>query len=215
MVGSMVRESVRLVDVGTDHGYLIGNLALEGKIKDGIACDINPKPLESAAAYIEGMGLGERVSCVLSDGLSQISPDAVDDITIAGMGGDLISSIILSCPWAKDENKSFVLQPMSKAEVLRNSLCRQGFSLLEERAVSSAGKVYTVMRWQYTGEPCDPEEIFIFTGRVAEFYNQDTTAYLDRIIRYISKKAEGIKNAHPVEGQRYSALAKEIEKLKR
>lgn len=213
MVAAMVRESTRLADVGTDHGYLIANLTYEGKIKGGVACDINLKPLQSAMGYIESLGIGDKVSCVLSDGLSEIGPHIVEDISIAGMGGDLISRIILDCPWAKDPSKSYVLQPMSKAEVLRSQLCGQGFELMEERAVSSAGKVYTVMRWQYTGEPCEPTELFIFTGRVAEFYNQDTGAYLDHVARYITKKAEGVHRTDPVEAKRYFALVDEIKAL--
>lgn len=215
MVGAMVREAVRLADIGTDHGYLIGNLTLEGKIKGGIAADINQKPLESAMAYIEGLGLGEQIACVLSDGLSQISPEEVDDIAIAGMGGDLISSIILSCPWAKDPAKSFVLQPMSKAEVLRSRLAEAGFALQEERAVAAAGKVYTVMRWQYGGEAFAPDELFAYIGRVAEFYNKDTSAYLDRVIRYIANKAEGLASSRPLEANRYRELVREIERFKK
>lgn len=36
------------VDVGADHGYLISYLAAKGIVPRGIACDINPQPLEKS-----------------------------------------------------------------------------------------------------------------------------------------------------------------------
>ncbi len=215
MVGAMVRDATRLADVGTDHGYLIGNLTFDGRIKGGVACDINTEPLNSAKRYIKTLGVEEQVTCILSDGLENVSPDMVDDIAIAGMGGDLISNIVLSCHWVKDPAKSLVLQPMSKAEVLRTQLCKHGFGLMEERAVSAGGKIYTVMRWQYTGEPHNPEELFAYVGRVAEFYNDDTGAYLDRIVRYISKKAEGLQHSEPLVAKNYIGLVDKIEQLRK
>ena len=43
-----VREGSRLVDIGTDHGYLPIFLILEGRIPFAIAADINRGPLDKA-----------------------------------------------------------------------------------------------------------------------------------------------------------------------
>ena len=61
----------------------------------------------------------DMVSLRLSDGLDKINPDEVDDIIIAGMGGDVISWIIDRCNWLKDSQKHLILQPMTCAERLR------------------------------------------------------------------------------------------------
>lgn len=38
----MIRPGSRVADVGTDHGYLIARLLLDGKAAFGYACDIHP-----------------------------------------------------------------------------------------------------------------------------------------------------------------------------
>ncbi len=187
----MVRDGAFLVDVGTDHGYLIGNLAAKGKIRGGIACDINEKPLDKARQYLSMLGVSDKVSCVLSDGFQQLTTP-YDEAVIAGMGGELIARIILTSSATKDKSKRFIVQPMSKAEFLREELWANGFSLLEERAVETAGKCYTVMNWQYTGEEKAPTLKEKYLGIVTNFWNEDTASYLKRINSYLSKKLNGL-----------------------
>ena len=92
-IASWVREGVGCADIGTDHGYLITWLAASGKIPHGFACDINQKPLQKAAFSLSEYGVSERVKLVLCDGLSGLQAGDVQDIVIAGMGGDLIWQI--------------------------------------------------------------------------------------------------------------------------
>lgn len=190
-VASMVRQDAFLVDVGTDHGYLIGNLAASGKISGGIAADINEKPLDKARQYIRLLGVEDQVACALSDGFQNVGGDFTDGVA-AGMGGDLIARIVLDFPASRDEGKRFILQPMTKADVLRTLLWENGFSLLREEAVASAGKCYTVMLWQYSGEGRTPNLAERYLGRVLEFLTEDTQEYLRRTSSYLEKKSRGI-----------------------
>lgn len=58
------------------------------------------------------------ISARLSNGLENIAENEADDFVIAGMGGELIAAILDSCAYAKNSEKHFILQPMTKSEVL-------------------------------------------------------------------------------------------------
>ena len=92
------RSGLRLADVGTDHGYLVSYLALTGQIAKGYACDINPQPLERARRTLERYGV-QGVELRLSDGLAALTPEMVDRVVIAGMGGDMMVHILSQAGW--------------------------------------------------------------------------------------------------------------------
>lgn len=159
-----VREGSRLADIGTDHGYLPIALCLCGRIPSALACDINPLPLRSADANISSAGLRGCISTRLSDGLKGIKPDEADDIVIAGMGGELIASILSYCPWIKDPSKNLVLQPMTRHEVLIRWLYKSGFIIIRQGAVRDSKKYYTVIQARYTGEIREPDALTAYIG---------------------------------------------------
>ena len=112
-----VRPGKKLVDIGTDHAYLPAFLVENGICTEAIAADIGKGPLENAKKVVSvSKDLNEKITLRLSDGLKEIRPDEAEDIVIAGMGGILISEILTSAPWVKDETKRLILQPMSHAE---------------------------------------------------------------------------------------------------
>ena len=98
-IGRMVAQGSVVADIGTDHGQLMAWLGERGILRAGYACDINSKPLEKAAFALSQYGLTGRVKTVLCDGLAGIGPGQVEDVVIAGMGGDLIWQIIAACSW--------------------------------------------------------------------------------------------------------------------
>ena len=65
-IAALVRGGMPCVDVGCDHGYLIAYLAASGKIPRGIACDINPMPLQRAQKTLRAYGV-ENVQTRLTD----------------------------------------------------------------------------------------------------------------------------------------------------
>ena len=114
LAAELVRHTRCAADIGTDHGYLIVDLVRSGRIERGLACDIRPDPLSKAVRQITAAGLQEKITAVLTDGLVGIDGSEVDDVVIAGMGGDLISTIIDRAPWLRDPAKHLVLQPMTR-----------------------------------------------------------------------------------------------------
>ena len=150
-----VREGVRVADIGTDHGYLPIALLQKGKATAAIAADINKEPLDSAVRNAAKFGESNRMRFVLSDGLRGISGDDVDDVIIAGMGGELILRIVSDAPWLCTGEKHLVLQPMTTAAQLRTGLAALGFWIDREEAVYDGRKIYSVISAVYTGEKAE------------------------------------------------------------
>ena len=199
----MVRKGGVICEVGTDHALLPCRLWLDGERKL-IAADINGGPLLSARQTISHyIGDENAVRLVLSDGLDKI--DYADDVIIAGMGGELIARIILGCRFlCKDTH--FILQPMTKAEVLRRELYKNGFYIENELAVKDAGRLYVVMSVYYDGQSRETDDTFAYIGKVRD------TAYLcfarDRLIR----AADNCSCADPAKSTALRTAADGIEK---
>ncbi len=138
-----------LVDCGCDHGYVSIYAARHGKAEKITASDINRGPLENAGREIFAAGLSGKIKTVLTDGLDGIEPH--DCVVIAGMGGEMIADIISRAPWTKDEC-TLVLQPMTRAEVLREYLYREGFEIRSEKIVSEGRHIYCVIVTRHTGK---------------------------------------------------------------
>lgn len=149
---SLVREGSVAADVGTDHGLLACSLVQSGRSSRAYATDINPLPLSKAGETIRANGLGHLVETVLTDGLTALEGRGVTDIIIAGMGGELITSILERAEWTRAERFSFVLQPMTRPEALRAALAGMGFAIRREIPVVEGSRAYTVMLAAFTGE---------------------------------------------------------------
>ncbi len=148
-IASCVREGSVLADIGTDHGKLPVFLALSGKIRRAVACDINEKPLKKAVALIKKNNLENVIDTFLTDGLCGVEKYSPTDIVIAGMGGELICEILDGDSF-KDKEKMYILQPMTKESVLREYLYSHGFTIVDEHLVR-AGKIYQIICVKYTG----------------------------------------------------------------
>ena len=96
-----------------------------------------------------------RSTVRLGSGLSCVAPDEIDTIVIAGMGGETILSILEAAPWTNDARYTLLLQPMTKAEVLRPWLSEQGYVFLKERLVLENRTYFPIMalRGGGTGQP--------------------------------------------------------------
>lgn len=197
----MVRDGARCADIGTDHGYLIAWLAASGRITDGYACDINQKPLDKAAFSLSEYGVRDRVKLILCDGLSGIEAGTVDDIIIAGMGGELIWEIICAKKWTRDPALRFLLQPMTKPDRLRRRLYAGGFGILREHAVISGDFPYTVMEVVYTGEMREIDEAFAYAGLLLGDESEAARRYVAKAARLIREKVEGMAKSTRTEQQ--------------
>lgn len=144
MCADMISGKGIVCDVGTDHALLAAYLITNGKCEKVIASDINEGPLESAGKTVEKYGISGKVELVLSDGLKNVNGEGVSDIVIAGMGGETIVKILSECQFDLNGIR-LILQPMTKAEILRKWLTDYGYKIVSENGVSEGEKLYTVI----------------------------------------------------------------------
>lgn len=189
---AFVRPGSRMADIGTDHGYLPVWLTRRKICPYAIAADINAGPLARARETADTYRAAELVELRLSDGLAALKRDEVDDIVIAGMGGELIASILGRAPWVRMETLRFILQPMSHPEKLRAFLYEHGFELLREETVLDSGRLYTVMLAAFTGHVLSPSLEQCYLGRLGESASPYTPAYLTRQAALLAKRKAGL-----------------------
>ena len=101
---SLVRQGAYIADVGTDHAYLPIALCLEGRVRGGVASDVNEGPILRAKQHINEYGLNKKIAAVLCDGLDKISEYEPTDILVLGMGGELIADIISRAEFTKNKD---------------------------------------------------------------------------------------------------------------
>ncbi|MBS5659965.1 MAG: SAM-dependent methyltransferase [Clostridiales bacterium] len=211
-VARLVRQGAYLADIGTDHGYLPVYLVQTGRISRAIAADINENPLKQAVSAISAHGLDRQIKTVLSDGLKQVD-DHVEDIVIAGMGGELIGSIISAVEWLKNPDKRLILQPMTQDVYLREYLAKHGFRVEDEDVAEDNRHLYVVFSVVFAGkQQClSPEERY--AGK--SIYKMDTLSkkYLQKKIGRLEKISAGlIKSGDTCKASEFRELS---EKLKR
>lgn len=184
-VSTLVPFGARVADIGCDHGHLPIYLVKMGISPFCIASDIKEKPLQSAKENIEKLK-AENITTRLGAGLSTVKPDEVDCITIAGMGGEVIASILEAAPWVRNSEYSLVLQPMTSADALRRYLCENGFSIEKEVACTDSGKIYAVIKAVFSGEFSVKDEAFYRTGKL-DPADDISRKYIEKQLKIVEK----------------------------
>jgi tRNA (adenine22-N1)-methyltransferase len=199
VASSLVRKNSRLADIGCDHGYVPAFLMKNGQISFCIASDINIGPLNSCKKLVESLQL-KNIDCRLSNGLDSIKPDEIDDILIAGMGGELITSILSKYDWVKD--KHLILNPMTHAEIVRKWLYDNGYVINNDLLVRDGGHIYNVFDATYNGEILQKSQADYFLGEIKDFSEKD---YFVHLLNYLKNKQKG--------GSDYSSVIARIEEI--
>ena len=191
-IAGMIQNSRGLIDVGTDHGYLPVFLAQNGYTGRLLASDIKPLPLQSAICAAQDASLEDRIGFLLCDGLDGCPRDEIDTIVIAGMGGDLICRILDRAEWCLDARYTLILQPMTRAEVLRYWLVNNGFVLSEERLVRD-GFLYQIIKAEYREKNMQMTDAELFSGAWDNIKDDPLTGeMLDMLLQRFEKEQSGL-----------------------
>ncbi|MCL1950966.1 MAG: class I SAM-dependent methyltransferase [Turicibacter sp.] len=134
-----------IADIGTDHALLPCYGILNGKIKKAVAADVGAGPLQMAKTTVDKHGLQGKIDIRLGSGLSVLSPDEVEGVVIAGMGGKLIRSIIGAHLEVARSCHRLVLQSNVDAPLIREILPDWGFSIVDEALILEDGKFYEII----------------------------------------------------------------------
>ena len=145
-VASFVPQGAILLDVGSDHAYLPIELVERGQIEGAIAGEVVEGPYQSAVKNVEAHGLKEEIQVRLANGLAAFEEaDQVSVITIAGMGGRLIATILEEGLEKLANVERLILQPNNREDDLRIWLQDHGFQIVAESILEEAGKFYEIL----------------------------------------------------------------------
>ncbi|MHA3042387.1 tRNA (adenine(22)-N(1))-methyltransferase [Streptococcus sp. 517s] len=146
LVASFVPQGAVLLDVGSDHAYLPIDLVERRRINSAIAGEVVEGPYQSAVKNVEAHGLKEKIQVRLANGLTAFEEeDQVSVITIAGMGGRLISTILEEGLDKLANVERLILQPNNREDDLRIWLQDHGFQIVAESILEEAGKFYEIL----------------------------------------------------------------------
>ena len=203
-------ESV--IDVGCDHAYLCLYLVEHGAVK-AAASDIRPGPLAAAKEHIAACGRQDRVRAVLCPGLEAFGPEDGDTVSICGMGGEMIASILEAAPWTAAGEHKLVLQPMTNGHRLRQWLAEHGYTIEKEALAREGERIYVVM--QARGgktDPCGEENHYLFTEKLVS--DPLFPAFLEKLTEKYRKTAEG-KASAGLDTAEEDAVLQRLEEVRR
>ncbi len=164
-VVNLVEPAAFLADIGCDHGFLSIELVSKGTVKKALCTDINEGPLERAKTHIKEYCLEDKISTLLSDGLTEIVKDkeaerGFDSAAICGMGGLMGVKIMYEADELFKAMKYIYLQLQSDIELVRIYLEKCGFEILFEDMVFEDGKYYTVMKVAVSDSALKAADVF-------------------------------------------------------
>jgi tRNA (adenine22-N1)-methyltransferase len=124
---------------------LASYLLLEGIAAHVIAGELNEGPYQAALKQLHTLPVRDRASVRKGDGLAVLQPGEVDVVCIAGMGGQLIASILEAGSAKLDGVKRLVLQPNVGEEIVRYWFLEHGWQLIAETILEEDGIVYEIL----------------------------------------------------------------------
>ncbi len=137
-----------VADIGSDHGLLPLFLAEQNQAYI-YASDNKKGPYERLKKELSKSA--KPVNVALSDGLFEL-PTNIDTLVIAGMGGELIASILSNGQEHLDHIKKLILVPHGQEQELRQVISYLGFSIQDEQVIEEDGKFYELI--YALNQPC-------------------------------------------------------------
>ncbi|MEX3621907.1 tRNA (adenine(22)-N(1))-methyltransferase TrmK [Viridibacillus arvi] len=145
-VAKFVPQDAIVADIGSDHAYLPCYLVHNNIAKSAIAGEVVKGPYDSACHEVQKEQLTNKITVRLADGLAAIEPgDGVTAITIAGMGGPLITSILEKHPLALEGVERLILQPNIHAKVIREWALQNSWKIIDEVILLEDEKIYEIL----------------------------------------------------------------------
>ncbi len=147
-VATYVPQGAIVADIGSDHAYLPVYLMQKKQIEGAIAGEVVKGPFESAVSSVKSAGLMKDIDVRLGDGLQVISPkDSVSCVTICGMGGELIASILeMGKKGGHITGKErLVLQANVAEHIVRKWLMANQYQIIAEEILEDNHRLYEII----------------------------------------------------------------------
>lgn len=193
----------RLVDIGSDHAYLPIYMVLNQDVEAAIAGEVVQGPYDSSLRAVTANQLSDQIDVRLGDGLEVLKDfDDFNVMTICGMGGGVIASILEKGRDRLSGEETLVLQPNVEERSVRQWLATHSYEIIAEDLLDDAGKRYEIIVAQKAARefPLSPKEVLagphLLKERSALFLEkwQHEKEHLERVVQAIQTSGDSPQN---------------------
>lgn len=178
-VASHVPIGAIVADIGSDHAYLPCYLVSQGLAERAIAGEVVKGPFESAKKQVKQEQLEDKIEVRLASGLEAIHPeDGITAITIAGMGGPLIVSILEQGNEKLAGVSRLILQPNVHAKAIREWAQTHHWTIIDEEIIKENNKIYEILVLERSSQPVVLTPAELLMGPV--LMQQQTEAFQEK-----------------------------------
>ncbi|WKA52548.1 tRNA (adenine(22)-N(1))-methyltransferase TrmK [Planococcus liqunii] len=178
-VASHVPTGATVADIGSDHAYLPCYLVSQGRAERAVAGEVVKGPYESAKKQVKQEQLEDKIEVRLASGLEAIHPeDGITAITIAGMGGPLIVSILDHGLEKLAGVSRLILQPNVHAKAIREWAQTHQWAIVEEEIIKENNKIYEILVLERSSQPVVLTPAQLLMGPV--LMKQQTEAFREK-----------------------------------
>jgi tRNA (adenine22-N1)-methyltransferase len=160
-----VDKGAIVVDVGSDHAQVPIYLLRTGVIAHAQAIENKKGPFLIMEKAIRKSGQSEKCAATMCDGLENVDPSA-DTAILAGMGGELIVSILEKDLTRLNGLKTIIVDSHTDLPFVRERIARLGYRMTDELFFFDAGKPYDIMKWTKSEEKADYSEKELYFGPI-------------------------------------------------
>ena len=146
LIHQHVPQPIRLADIGSDHAYLPCHLVLSERIEFAVAGEVVEGPYQSAVAEVAAQSLNDRIQVRKANGLAAIEwDDRINAISICGMGGSLICTILDEGKAPLAHRSYLILQANIGEHLVREWLMTHCYQIIDEALVEDNGRLYEII----------------------------------------------------------------------
>jgi tRNA (adenine22-N1)-methyltransferase len=199
-IADLITPGDSMADIGSDHARLPIYLQQRRLISRAVASELGDGPYQRALEAVYNHNLQNCIEVRQGDGLQTLQAQEVDNVVIAGLGGDNIAAILAN-DWNKAGSfKKYILQPMSRAEVLRQTLAEQGWPIIREILLRDRKHFVVIMVCQPGSTPYHLRLLEDEIG--GEILKADDDLKIEYLLYFVEKYTKiyaGLKNSQQPE----------------
>ena len=145
-VFEMVPMGSVVADIGSDHGKLIISLFEQGIISHGYAVENKEGPFTRLKETILENKYEKFIVPMFSDGISEL-PSDVNVVVLAGMGGNLVVSILKKDKQKLKNVNAIIVDAHSCIPKIRKEICDLGYAIADEKIIKEDGIFYEIIKF--------------------------------------------------------------------
>lgn len=146
IVGDLVDENSRVIDVGCDHALLSIYLVNRNINLSVIASDVKKGPLVQAKENIRKHHMEDIIKIKEGNGLAPMEKDT-DTVVITGMGGKTMLGIFKNEEQKLSQVKTIIISPNTDVILIRTFLIKHGFYLEKEVLLEEHNIIYSILKF--------------------------------------------------------------------